>query len=187
MPTGPLASERNPATSLSKYFHDLPDPDQRSIDFCNTFWGPNDCGVEVLFARMDAASRTMEELRAFWKERDLRTALNAFRVETFAQAGQHVNLVQTIKRQLDQPSNNFINKQNSHKKTFRSAVEKLHKTKQTQEEHTERARSKYETDCLRMDSYTAQSAILQGTIKAMLANLEAHANVGKESGKPIAM
>ncbi|KAG9048881.1 hypothetical protein FS837_011790 [Tulasnella sp. UAMH 9824] len=136
---------------------------------------------------MDAAARTMEELRAFWKERiaiedeyakklaklaqlplgtdeigDLRTALNAFRVETYAQAAQHVNLVQTIKRELEHPSNNFISKQNNHKKAFQSAVEKLHKTKQTQEKHMERARDKYETDCVRINSYTAQSAILQG-------------------------
>ena len=47
----------------------MPGPGQSSIDFCNSFWGLNDCGVEVLFARMRGAARTMEELRGFWRER----------------------------------------------------------------------------------------------------------------------
>jgi hypothetical protein len=42
-----------------------------ALDFCNAFWGPNDAGVDVLFARMHGATRTMEELRNFWKERYL--------------------------------------------------------------------------------------------------------------------
>jgi hypothetical protein len=59
-------------TSLSKYARDgSPDPTPRSLDFCNAFWGPNDAGVDVLFARMRGAARTMEELRNFWKERYL--------------------------------------------------------------------------------------------------------------------
>lgn len=59
-------------TSLSKYARDgSPDPSARYLDFCNAFWGPNDAGVDVLFARMRGAARTMEELRTFWKERYL--------------------------------------------------------------------------------------------------------------------
>jgi hypothetical protein len=59
-------------TSLSKYARDgSPDPTPRSLDFCNAFWGPSDAGVDVLFARMRGAARTMEELRNFWKERYL--------------------------------------------------------------------------------------------------------------------
>ncbi|KAG9048891.1 hypothetical protein FS837_011800 [Tulasnella sp. UAMH 9824] len=69
MATGRLAHRSNSATSLSQYFHDFPHPDQSSLNFCNSFWGPNDCGVEVLFARMRGAARTMTELREFWRER----------------------------------------------------------------------------------------------------------------------
>lgn len=39
------------------------------MDFCNAFWGLGDGGVDVLLARMRGSSRTMEELRSFWKER----------------------------------------------------------------------------------------------------------------------
>ncbi|KAG8967891.1 hypothetical protein FRC05_001856 [Tulasnella sp. 425] len=182
-----LGRRSNSTTSLSKFFHELPDPDQSSIDFCNSFWGPNDCGVEVLFARMRGAVRTMEEVRGFWKERiaieeeyakklakiaklplgrdeigDLRAALDTLRTETDAQAAQHLAFVQSMKRDLDQPTNDFIGKQNNHKKTFQAAIEKSYKAKQTQEKYVEKAREKYESDCVLINSYTAQSTLLQG-------------------------
>lgn len=57
-------------TSLAKYARAVsPDPAARSTDFCNSFWGLGDGGVDVLFARMRGASRTMDELRNYWKER----------------------------------------------------------------------------------------------------------------------
>ena len=57
-------------TSLSRYARaGSPDFTNRSLDFCNAFWGAGDGGVNVLFARMRGAMRTMEELKAFWKER----------------------------------------------------------------------------------------------------------------------
>lgn len=58
------------STSLSKYARaHSPDFADNSLDFCNAFWGSNDVGVEVLFARVRGALRTTEELRNFWKER----------------------------------------------------------------------------------------------------------------------
>ncbi len=57
-------------TSLSRYARaGSPDFANRSLDFCNAFWGLGDGGVDVLFARMRGAMRTMEELRSYWKER----------------------------------------------------------------------------------------------------------------------
>ena len=57
-------------TSLSKFARTTePELTSRTLDFCNAFWGLGDGGVDVLFARMRGAARTMEELRAFWKER----------------------------------------------------------------------------------------------------------------------
>jgi hypothetical protein len=43
--------------------------ENQSMDFCNSFWGLNDAGVEVLFARMRIAAKTIDDLRAFWRER----------------------------------------------------------------------------------------------------------------------
>ncbi|KIO28887.1 hypothetical protein M407DRAFT_21964 [Tulasnella calospora MUT 4182] len=175
-----LVRRSKSTTSLSKYFHDLPDPDQTSLDFCNSFWGPNDCGVEVLFARMRGAARTMEEMREFWKERiaieaeyakklaklakrplgrdeigGFRSALDKLLSETDGQAAQHFNSAQTMKRELEKASNEFIGKQNNHKATFQAAIEKSYKTKQFQERNVEKARKKYEADSALVDSYTA--------------------------------
>jgi hypothetical protein len=63
------ARRQSSTTSLSKFARASPVPQNRSLDFCNSFWGLGDGGVDVLFARMRGATRTMEELKAFWKER----------------------------------------------------------------------------------------------------------------------
>ncbi|OBZ73275.1 hypothetical protein A0H81_06591 [Grifola frondosa] len=56
--------------SLSKYARSgSSDFVNRSLNFCNVIWGLGDEGIEVLFARMCGAMRTMEELGNFWKER----------------------------------------------------------------------------------------------------------------------
>ncbi|KAG8926429.1 hypothetical protein FRC00_002915 [Tulasnella sp. 408] len=167
MPGGPLAIGSNPTTSLSKYFHDQPDPNQSSSDFCNSFWGPNDGGVEVLFARMRGAARTMNEVQGFWKKRiaieeeyatklaelaksslgtdeigDLKAALDTLRAETDAQAAQRLTVVQTMKRDIETPSSDFIGKQNYHKKIFQASIEKSYEAKQSQEKYVEKAREK---------------------------------------------
>nr|VWP02509.1 N/A [Ganoderma boninense] len=45
---------------------------------------------------------------------------------------------------------------------MQSGIEKEFKTKQTQEGYVNRAREKYEGDCVRINSYTAQSTLIQG-------------------------
>ena len=64
------ARRQSSTTSLARYARTTsPDTSARDLDFCNSFWGVGDGGVDVLFARMRGAARTMEELRNFWKER----------------------------------------------------------------------------------------------------------------------
>ena len=41
-------------------------------------------------------------------------------------------------------------------------IEKSFKAKQTQEAYVEKAREKYESDCVKINSYTAQSSLVQG-------------------------
>jgi hypothetical protein len=41
-------------------------------------------------------------------------------------------------------------------------IEKEYKTKNTQESYVNKAREKYESDCVRINSYTAQSTLMQG-------------------------
>lgn len=41
-------------------------------------------------------------------------------------------------------------------------IEKLYKNKQTQEHYVNKAREKYEQDCVKINGYTAQSSLVQG-------------------------
>lgn len=70
-----LDPSHSPAPSLGQLYHgasgepqhaDLTDP---SYDFCNAFWGQGDRGYEVIMTRLRGAAKTIEELRAFFKER----------------------------------------------------------------------------------------------------------------------
>ena len=64
--------QQSSASSLGNYVWQAdakPELENRPLDFCNAFWGFSDPGVEVLFARMSYAAKTIEDLRAFWRER----------------------------------------------------------------------------------------------------------------------
>ncbi|KAG1900958.1 uncharacterized protein F5891DRAFT_1030928 [Suillus fuscotomentosus] len=182
------ARRQSSTTSLAKYARTTsPDTNIRSLDFCNSFWGVGDGGVDVLFARMRGAARTMEELRNFWKERsaieedyakrlaklakmsigkdeigELRNSVDTLRLETDKQAGFHLQLSQQIRNDLEGQAAAFSARQQHHKKTYQAAIEKEYKVKQTREQHASKAREKYESDCLRINSYTAQSTLVQG-------------------------
>jgi len=129
----------------------------------------------------------MEELRTFWKERalieddyakrlaklakfnlgkdeigELRNSLDIIRLETDKQAGFHQTLATQIKTDLEAQSAAFLARQAHFKKKYQSAVEKEFKTKNTQESFVNQAREKYEADCVRINSYTAQSTLMQG-------------------------
>ena len=70
------ARRQGSTTSLSKFVRSSsPLFQDRNLDFCNAFWGLGDGGVDVLFARMRGATRTIEELKNFWKERYVRLCL----------------------------------------------------------------------------------------------------------------
>jgi len=56
----------------------------------------------------------------------------------------------------------FTAKQQQHKKVYQAAIEKEYGIKQTREQHAAKAREKYESDCVRINSYTAQSTLVQG-------------------------
>ncbi|KAF8806630.1 hypothetical protein BYT27DRAFT_7101863 [Phlegmacium glaucopus] len=182
------ARRQSSTTSLSKYARiNSPVLQNRSLDFCNSFWGIGDGGVDVLFARMRGAARTMEELKTFWKERaaieeeyakrlaklakmtlgrdeigDLRNSCDTIRIETERQAGFHHTLSQQLRSDLEIPTSTFHARQLHHKKTYQTAIEKEFKTKQTQESYVNKAREKYEQDCVRINSFTAQASLVQG-------------------------
>ncbi|KAJ7799960.1 SH3 domain-containing protein [Mycena olivaceomarginata] len=158
-----------------------------SRDFCNSFWGVGDAGVNILFARMRGAARTTDELRNFWKERaaieeeysnrlinlakatlgkdeigELRNSFDTLRLETEKQGTTHLQLASQIRSELESQTTTLLNKQIAHRKNLQTPLEKRFKTKQTQESYVLKAREKYESDCLRIASYTQQIAVNPG-------------------------
>lgn len=94
--------------------------------------------------------------------RDLRTSFDTLRLETEKQGGYHLQLAQQIRADLEGSVASFCARQAHHKKTFQSVIEKNFKAKQTQEAYVEKARQKYETDCMRINAFTAQATLMQG-------------------------
>lgn len=114
--------------------------------------------------------------------RELRNSLDTIKLETDKQASYHSTLATQVRTELENTSASFHARQLHHKKTFQAGIEKEFKTKQAQETHVNKAREKYETDCLRINSYTAQSSLVQGkdlekiTIKLERAQQTVQAN-----------
>ena len=107
-------------------------------------------------------ARRLESLVLTLLSRELRNSLNTVKFETERQSGFHLNLAQQIRNDLESPAAAFYSRQLQHKKVTQAAIEKDFKTKQTQETYVKKAREKYETDCMRINSYAAQSSLVQG-------------------------
>ncbi len=73
-----IARRQSSSTSMARFARESEAVDLHSPDFCNAFWGKDpEKGVEALLTRMRIAGRTVEELRAFWRERQARDFLSA--------------------------------------------------------------------------------------------------------------
>lgn len=65
--------------------------------------------------------------------RELRNALDTLRSETENQASAHAALCQSMRKEIETPTNEFLAKQAHHKKTAYANIEKAFKIKQQQE------------------------------------------------------
>ena len=92
----------------------------------------------------------------------MRHALDTVRLETDSQARSHVQLENSIRKEVEGPLIDFMRRVDSLRRDAQTSVTKLHKHKQTQTQYMNRAREKYETDCTKINSYTAQSNMVQG-------------------------
>lgn len=88
--------------------------------------------------------------------------MDTLKGETEKQAGYHLLVAQQIKNELEAQAAAFASRQQHHKKTIQAAIEREFKTKQTQESYVQKAREKYESDCMKINSLTAQSTLEQG-------------------------
>ena len=97
-----------------------------------------------------------------FRNRELRNSIDTIRIETEHQAAFHHTLSQQIRSELEAPTTAFHANQQQHKKTYQSYIEKEFKTKQIQESYVNKAREKYEQDCVLINSFTAQASLVQG-------------------------
>lgn len=94
--------------------------------------------------------------------RELRNSLDTVKIETERQSGFHMSVATQIRTDLEAPTAAFNARQVQHKKSSQNAIEKEFKNKQIQESYVNKAREKYEQDCLRINSFTAQASLVQG-------------------------
>jgi hypothetical protein len=156
----------------------------------------------VVMARLRGAGRTVDELRAFWKERiaieeeyakklqklskvtlgrdeigDLHGSLQHVLAETAQQANYHLALGTELRQSVEAPTAEFGVRLANLKRGLQGSVEKAYKNKTLQEGHankvgveacckcwelTRQAKERYEQDCLRLNSYTANLNLVQG-------------------------
>ncbi|KAK7890738.1 formin-binding protein [Exophiala xenobiotica] len=162
-------------------------PPSVPLSFSNNFWGRDDAGVDPLLTRMQNAKTTCDELRAFYGARaaleeeyarklhslsrkplgsveqgTLRASLDVARGETESMAKQHALIAQQMKSELEEPLAAFSGGMKERRKIVQAGIEKLHKSKQAQTAHVNKARDKYEQDCLRIKGYLAQGHMVMG-------------------------
>ncbi|KAF9529754.1 hypothetical protein CPB83DRAFT_811862 [Crepidotus variabilis] len=159
-----------------------------SRDYCNSFWGLGDAGPNLMFARMRGASKTTDELKNYWNERclieeeyaaklsklakvpvggdeigELRNSLDTLRIETEKQAQNHFDLASQVRSELEDGTAKFHQRQINHRRQVQAPLERKFKEKQVQESYVKKSKEKYESDCLRIRSYTQQTSYMTGS------------------------
>ncbi|KAI0898946.1 hypothetical protein F4806DRAFT_456135 [Annulohypoxylon nitens] len=158
-----------------------------SLSFANNFWGKDDAGVGPLLDRMSSAKQTSDELRSFYSARasieeeyarklmslskkplgtyemgSLKTSLDTVRGEVESIAKQHASIAAQMKSELEEPLAAFAGGMKERRKIIQNTVEKLHKTKVAQTTAVNKARDRYENDCLKIKGYLAQGHMVMG-------------------------
>ncbi|EED19540.1 cell division control protein (Cdc15), putative [Talaromyces stipitatus ATCC 10500] len=158
-----------------------------AMSFANNFWGKDDAGVIPLLERMHNAKVTCDEIKSFYNTRaaiedeyarkllalcrkplgsnetgTLRLSLDVVRGETEAIAKAHAAISQQMKTELEEPLAAFAGGMKERRKIVQNTVEKLLKVKNQQTHSVNKARDRYEQDCLRIKGYLAQGHMVMG-------------------------
>lgn len=157
------------------------------LSFANNFWGRDDKGVVNVFQRMHDAKQTCEEVSTFFKERiaieeeyakklaalskkglgsadggSLKDALDVIRRNTETMSKSHGSAGQQMRKELLEPLEAFSSSLRQRRKTVESTMDKLNKAKVTQNAAVEKARTRFEGDCNKINGYYAQQNLLMG-------------------------
>ncbi|KAI4743783.1 hypothetical protein E4T50_05821 [Aureobasidium sp. EXF-12298] len=162
-------------------------PASEMAPIANNFWGKEDAGVDPLLERMHNAKITSDELKSFYTQRaaieeeysrkilnlarkplgsseagTLRMSMDVVRGELEAMGKSHQHIAQQMKGELEEPLSTFSGGIKERRKIIQNGIEKLLKTK-TQQTHTvNKARDRYEQDCLKIKGYLAQGHMVMG-------------------------
>ena len=88
--------------------------------------------------------------------------IDTVRLESDRQAGYHSQLAQQIRTDLEGQVGVFVIRQQQHRKVYHFAIEKEFKARQTRDQQASKVREKYQSDCLCIRLYMAQSTLVQG-------------------------
>lgn len=153
----------------------------------NNFWGKEDAGVSPLLERMHAAKVTGDELKNFYNARaqieeeysrkllslarkplgssesgTLRMSLDVLRGEVESMGKEHQAVAGKMKSELDEPLAAFTGGMKERRKIIQNGIEKLLKTKLQQTATVNKARDRFEQDCLKIKGYLAQGHMVMG-------------------------
>jgi len=163
------------------------EPPSVPLSFSNNFWGKEDAGVAPLLQRMHGAKVTGDELKSFYSQRSaieddyarklfnlsrkplgsseggtLRMSLDVLRGEVESMAKAHQNIASQMKTELEEPLAAFAGGLKERRKIVQGGIEKLLKIKMQQTSTVNKARDRFEQDCLKIKGYLAQGHMVMG-------------------------
>jgi hypothetical protein len=92
----------------------------------------------------------------------LRMSLDVIRGEIESMGKAHQNIAQQMKSELDEPLAAFAGGMKERRKIVQGGLEKLLKVKMQQTAAVNKARDKYEQDCLKIKGFLAQAHMVMG-------------------------
>ena len=134
-------------------------------DFCNSFWGDDNGirGFEALTGKVKVSTKTIEDLKYFWKERAsieedyakrlgklsklvigndetgaLFDSLMSLGNELEQISHNHFTLSHSMRRDLEAETSDWVNRMHTFKKSSLASIEKKFKVLQTQENYVEK-------------------------------------------------
>ncbi|KAL1619439.1 formin-binding protein [Diplodia seriata] len=153
----------------------------------NNFWGKDDAGVTPLLERMHSAKVTGDELKSFYTARahieeeyarkllnlsrkplgssesgTLKMSLDVVRAEIELMGKQHQQIAGQMKSELEEQLSAFTGGLKERRKIVQTGIEKLLKVKMQQTSAVNKARDRYEQDCLKIKGYLAQGHMVMG-------------------------
>ncbi|KAJ4305511.1 formin-binding protein [Kalmusia sp. IMI 367209] len=163
------------------------EPPSVTLSFANNFWGKDDAGVSPMLERMHNAKVTSDELKSFYAARaaieeeysrkmlnlarkplgssesgTLRMSFDVIRGEVESMGKAHQSVAQQMKTELEEPLAAFAGGMKERRKIIQNGIEKLLKMKMQQTSSVNKARDRYENDCLKIKGFLAQAHMVMG-------------------------